>query len=275
MSNVTIKQALAESSLKIERVDAQLLLQHVLQVSHTFLLTHTDSKLTQDQSNQYEDLVIQRVKGFPVAYLVGQREFYDLTFYVNTSVLIPRPETELLIELVLERISGNSRYEILELGTGSGAIAITLAKHCPNAYVTAVDLSVDALAVAKANAQNFGIKNITFALSNWFEKLAEKKFDFIVSNPPYIAKNDPHLVRGDVCFEPSMALIAGGDGLACLRMIISGASVYLKTGGWLLFEHGYDQANDCRKLLEQYDFSNILVCKDLAGIHRVSGGQLP
>lgn len=274
MLSTTIEQALIESNLSIERVDAQLLLQHILQVSHAYLLTHRDAMLTQAQLGRYTQLVTQRASGVPVAYLIGQREFYDLMFYVNASVLIPRPETELLIELILAHIPDDKHSKILDLGTGSGAIAITLAKHCPNSHVTAVDLSADALAVAKVNAQNSGVENISFVLGNWFEALEERKFDFIVSNPPYIAEDDPHLAQGDLRFEPPMALIAGESGLTCLRIIISGASTYLKTGGWLLFEHGYNQAEACRKLLEQNDFSNISVCEDLAGIPRVSGGQL-
>lgn len=274
MSNISIAQALAQSSQEIDRVDGQMLLQHVLQVSHAYLLTHPEHMLTPAQTEQYHHLVAQRENGVPIAYLIGQREFYGLLFQVNASVLIPRPETELLVDQVLARISPGKSYEILDLGTGSGAIAITLAKQCPGAHVTAVDVSADACAVAEKNARNLGVDNIAFAQGGWFEPLTDRLFDFIVSNPPYVAANDPHLEQGDLRFEPSMALIAGEEGLACLRTIVSDSVSHLKAGGWLLVEHGYDQAEACRKLLEQHGFSSILCCKDLAGVPRVSGGQL-
>ena len=274
MQPETITQALTSAYREIDRVDARLLLQHVLDVEHAFLLTHPDQVLTSQQTDDFSRLVRQRSDGIPVAYLIGRRDFYDLTFRVTEAVLIPRPETELLVELALKLIPDNQFCKILDLGTGSGAIAITIAKHRPQSQVTAIDLSSEAIAVSRWNAANLEVNNISLRTGNWFDELSGEKFDLIVSNPPYVAENDPHLQQGDLRFEPQMALSTGDNGLACIRHIIAGAPDYLVNDGWLLLEHGYDQAAACRRLFGDRDFSNICSYPDLAGIMRVSGGQL-
>ncbi len=270
----TILQALTSACRDIDRIDARLLLQHVLGVDHALLLTYPDRILTSQQISEFSCLVKQRIEGMPVAYLIGERDFYDLTFKVTEAVLIPRPETELLVELALKLIPDNQFCKILDLGTGSGAIAITIAKHCPQSQVTAVDLSSEAIAISRWNAANLEVNNISLRTGSWFDELFGEKFDLIVSNPPYVAENDPHLQQGDLRFEPQMALSTGDNGLACIRHIIATAPGYVVNNGWLLLEHGYDQAAECRRLFEDRDFSNICSYPDLAGIMRVSGGQL-
>lgn len=266
----TIVQALAWANRTIEAIDARILLQHALQVNHAFLLTHAEDKLTAIQIKQFSNLVNQRADGMPVAYLTGQREFYDLIFKVTPAVLVPRPETELLVELALETITENRPYSVLDLGTGSGAIAITIAKHRPQANVVAVDLSNDAVSIAQRNAHNVGTKNVCVIQSNWFEQLdADAKFDLIVANPPYVAENDPHLQQGDLRFEPPLALSTADNGLSCIRHIIANAATFMIDGGRLLLEHGHDQSADCRQLLEASGFQRIKAHRDLAGIDRV------
>lgn len=274
MQLITISQALVTACRDIDRIDARLLLQHVLNADHAFLLTYPDRTLTAQQQEEFSHLVKRRIDGAPVAYLTGERDFYDLTFKVNEAVLIPRPETELLIERVLQLIPSDQPCRILDLGTGSGAIAITIAKHRPHCEVTAVDLSPAAIAIAQWNAHNLQTHNLHFVTGSWFDELSGKKFDLIVSNPPYVADNDPHLQQGDLRFEPQMALSAGDNGLSCINHIINKAPDHLVENGWLLLEHGYNQAFACRQLLQERDFSNICSHPDLAGIMRVSGGQL-
>lgn len=271
---VTITQALTEAYRAIDRVDARMLLQHVLNVDQAFLLTYPDQVLAPPQIEDFSRLVKRRIDGLPIAYLTGERAFYDLTFKVTEAVLIPRPETELLVELALERIPVDQPLRVLDLGTGSGAIAITLAKHRPQTQVVAVDVSADALAVSRWNAKNLQVDNLSWVMGSWFDELSTQKFDLIISNPPYVAENDPHLRQGDLRFEPQIALSAGDSGMACIRHIIEVAPKYLVNGGWLFLEHGYDQADECRQLLQRVDFSNICSYPDLAGIMRVSGGQV-
>lgn len=270
----TIAQALATACRSIDPADARLLLEYVLHVNHAFLLTHPEQLLTGQQSATFSQLIQERAKGLPVAYLIGERPFYDLTFQVTNAVLIPRPETELLAEWALQLIPADRSRRILDLGTGSGAIAITIAKHRPQSHVVAVDLSADAIAVAQRNAEALGVTHLQLIAGNWFDELSREKFDLIVSNPPYVAEHDPHLQQGDLRFEPKMALSAGDDGLACIDHIIAAAPGHLATDGWLLLEHGYDQVQACRELLQQAGFNNICSKPDLAGIMRVSGGQL-
>ncbi len=274
MELVSIKQALLASRQKIESIDAQMLLQHVLNENQVFLHTYPDWSLTSQQTQAFDQLVARRVTGEPVAYLVGERDFYDLTFKVTPAVLIPRPETELLVELALERVPVAQYCRVLDLGTGSGAIAIAIAKHRPLATVIAIDISIDAVAVASRNAKEIGVTNITIINGNWFDVMTGVRFDLIVSNPPYVAEDDPHLKQGDLRFEPQLALAAKADGLACLREIAIAAPEHLNVGGWLLMEHGYDQAAACRQLMEEVGFIRPFSLPDLAGIMRVSGGQL-
>lgn len=276
MTHVTISiaQALQRACQGIAHTDARILLQYSLGVNHAYILTHPDQALSSAQQRLFFRLVARRMDGEPVAYLIGECDFYDLIFKVTPDVLIPRPETEILVELALMRLSVNYSNRILDLGTGSGAVALTLARHCPQANVVAVDLSPAAVSIARENADNLNINNVFIATGNWFSELSGEKFDLIVSNPPYVAENDPHLNQGDLRFEPRMALTASIDGLSCIRTIIAAASDYLVAGGWLLFEHGYDQAAACRQLLEAAGFAETFSHPDLAGIMRVSGGRL-
>ncbi len=206
------------------------------------------------------------MKGEPVAYILGHREFYGLDFHVNENTLIPRPETELLVELSLERMA----ERVLDLGTGTGAVAISIAKNAKNSAVTALDKSPAALEVARENAKKLGVK-VRFLESDWFSAVPGEKFGLIVSNPPYVAEGDPHLK--DLAFEPMLALASGPDGLDSIRIIVENAPDHLEPGGWLLFEHGYDQGCACRDLLLAKGFSEVSTWLDLAGIERVSGGR--
>ncbi|TSA40411.1 MAG: peptide chain release factor N(5)-glutamine methyltransferase [Betaproteobacteria bacterium] len=268
--SLTITQALATAQL--DPVDARALLRHVLGVSDAHLIAHSRQVLSDAQSELFAALAARRSAGEPVAYIVGAREFFSLEFKVTPAVLIPRPETETLVEFALERIAPDSVQRVLDLGTGSGCIAISIAKHRPRARVVAVDCSTAALAVARENAQRHAVPNLELAVSDWFGALAGRKFDLIVSNPPYVAAGDPHLAQGDLRFEPPGALAAGADGLDCVRLIIASAPQYLSGGGWLAFEHGYDQAAHCRELLAKAGFGEVFSLADLAGIERVSGG---
>jgi release factor glutamine methyltransferase len=215
----------------------------------------------------------QRLQGRPIAHITGRREFWSREFQVTPEVLIPRPETELLVELALARIQPEQTARIADLGTGSGAVAITLALERPKASVTALDLSPAALRIAEANAARLGAGNVRFVESDWFAALpAAESFDLIVSNPPYIAESDPHLGLGDVRFEPPMALASGPDGLDAIRHIVGQALARLNPGGWLLFEHGYDQSAAAQGLLKAAGFQAVGSFADLQGHLRVSGG---
>jgi len=214
--------------------------------------------------------VARRQNGEPIAYIVGQREFYGLPFEVNDAVLIPRPDTELLVELALERLPPSGH--LLDMGTGSGAIAVALAHARPDAAVSALDVSTAALAVAGRNASANGV-HVTFMHSDWYGALGNEHFDTIVANPPYIAAGDRHLSEGDLRFEPAGALTDHADGLSALRRIVAGAAAHLQPSGWLLMEHGYDQAAAVRALLSAHGYTDVQSWQDLAGIERVSGGR--
>ena len=273
MQQITVLQALHQARRDIGDIDARILLQNVLDVSHAHLIAHAEQELTPEQAKIFQLLVARRFHGEPVAYLIGKREFYSLDFMVTPAVLVPRPETELLVDLALERIPAGRPCKVLDLGTGSGVLAITIAKHRPLADIIAVDASANAVAIAKINAAQLNAGNVRVITGHWFDGLAGERFDLIVSNPPYIADGDPHLTRGDLRFEPRTALTAGGDGLECIRFIIASASSHLVEGGGLLLEHGYNQADVCRQLLDKADFGEVFSRPDLAGIMRVSGGR--
>lgn len=270
--NRTIGEVLVAA--RLDPVDSRALLRHALGVSDAYLIAHSAQTLTDAQSELCAALAARRSAGEPVAYIVGAREFFSLEFKVTPAVLIPRPETEALVEFALERIAPDSVQRVLELGTGSGCIAISIAKHRPYARVVAVDHSAAALAVARDNAKLHAVTNLQLSASDWFSALAGQRFDLIVSNPPYVAAGDPHLRQGDLRFEPAAALAAGSDGLDCIRLIIAAAPQYLACGGWLAFEHGRDQAAQCRELLAHAGFGEMFSRTDLAGIERMSGGQL-
>lgn len=268
----TVAQLLRESGLAA--VDARALLRRVLDWSPAQLASRAEVPVAPPLVEAFAALAARRASGEPVAYIIGEREFYGLMFKVTPAVLIPRPETELLVELALERIPADAPCRVLDLGTGSGCVALTIARQRPQSRVTATDCSRDALAVASANAQALDVRNVEFAHGDWFDAVADRRFDLVVSNPPYIAAGDAHLREGDLRFEPQDALAAGVDGLECIRRIVRSAAAHLSVGGWLLLEHGYDQARACRELLGNAGFSRVLSHCDLAGIERVSGGLL-
>lgn len=249
-----------------------MLLERVLEKSRAWLIAHADDAASAETVLAFNLLAARRAKGEPIAYILGEREFYGLKFGVTQAVLIPRPETELLVELALARIPATATARVLDLGTGSGAIAVALAKERPQARVTAVDVDYAALSVARANAGRHKV-SVRFFCGNWFGALPGDSFDLIVSNPPYVATEDPHLGMGDVGFEPQRALVGGADGLDCIRAIVTSAKAHLLPGAWLLFEHGYDQAEACRALLTEEEYGEVQSWPDLAGIPRVSGGR--
>lgn len=249
-----------------------MLLGHALQLTRVQTITQSDRVLNPGQATYLETLCRRRIAGEPIAYLLGEREFYGLPLHVNPAVLIPRPETELLVDLALERLPPCGR--VLDMGTGSGAIAIAIAHVRPDAQVTALDASPGAIEVAQHNAKRHGAA-IRVVHSNWFAAVGDCRFDLIVSNPPYIVAGDRHLAQGDLRFEPPDALTDHADGLSALRSISSDACIYLEPGGWLLMEHGYDQAAAVRSMLEKANFSAVRSWRDLAGIARVSGGRRP
>ena len=256
------------------RLDARVLAAHVLGVDTAWLIAHDTDPLTDTHVAAFESLLFRRLDGVPIAYLVGTREFYGRPFRVTPDVLIPRPDTELLVERALACIPSDQAVDVLDLGTGSGCIAITLALERPLTRVTAVDRSTAALAIARRNADILNAR-IEFLTSDWFAALAGRRFDLIVSNPPYVAAADPHLAHGDVRFEPLTALAAGHDGLDDLRHLIRAACDHLKPGGALLLEHGYDQADAVVELLRQHGLEQTCTLRDLGGLNRVSGGRRP
>lgn len=260
----------------LDPMETRILLSHALGISRVQLITQSERLLTAEEAGRVSLLLSRRMSGEPVAYIVGEREFFGLKFRVNPDVLIPRPETELLVELALERLPPGG--SVLDLGTGSGAVAVALAHERPDAEVTALDASAAALDIARENAErNLAEKaRIAFVLSDWFSALpADVRFDLIVGNPPYIASDDPHLAQGDLRFEPTHALTDRADGLAAIRSIVAGASRHLKPRGWLLLEHGYDQAQAVRALFVAHGYGSVQSWRDLAGIERVTGGMVP
>ena len=271
---MTLKAALDEATASIGRVDAQVLVAHLLGVNRAYLAAHPMRVLTETEDARVDLFVAQRAMGHPVAYLLGKREFHSRDFLVGPEVLIPRPETETLVEAALSPLA--PRASILDLGTGSGAIAVTLACELPEARVVATDVSEAALATAAANARAHGCEaRIEFIRGAWYEAVAGRRFDLIVSNPPYIASRDPHLAEGDLRFEPAQALTDGSaDGLDSIRAIVAGAPAHLNPGGRLLLEHGHDQQHAVAGLLGRAGLAGITSIPDLAGIPRVAGGTL-
>jgi release factor glutamine methyltransferase len=271
----TIKQVLREARGRIDAVDARVLLRHALQVDNEYLATHPERQLDAAEQARFAALLTRRSAGEPVAYIIGTREFYGLQFKVTAEVLIPRPETELLVELALQRMPEKRHMRVLDLGTGSGAIAVALAYHRPVAQITATDASAAALAIARENAERLlDTPRLVAWQGDWYSALGDEKFDLIVSNPPYVAATDRHLQQGDLRFEPLAALAGGADGLDNLHIIVAAAPGHLNSGGWLLCEHGYDQAPQVQALFTDAGFSGVFSALDLAGIPRVTGGRL-
>ena len=256
------------------RRDAELLLQYALGVERAWLFAHDDESPAADREAAFNRLVARRAEGEPIAYLTGRREFHALDLAVTRDVLIPRAETELLVEIALDRVPDDEVVHVADLGTGSGAIALAIARARPHARVLATDASEAALSVARANAHALGIRNVAFARGSWCAPLAASGFELIVSNPPYIAAADPHLARGDLRFEPQFALASGTDGLDAIRTIVRDARAHLKAHGWLLFEHGHEQGHAARELLEAAGYREIFTATDLEGRERVSGATV-
>ena len=320
-NTLSIKAALASASALLNTeestLEAQLLLQHALNVNRAWLIVHENDALQPNIHAVFEVLLKRRLNGEPIAYILGYREFYGLRLKVTADTLIPRPDTETLVEAALAKIppnanspsfrrkwesigftvnknlkmdsrlrgndEGDVKFTILDLGTGTGAIALAIAHHRPQACVTAVDASENALNIAQENAQNLNITNINFVQSDWFSALRlvnlqyeniMQKFDLIVSNPPYIEQDDAHLSQGDLRFEPISALASGSDGLDDIRKIIDSAAPHLNPQGWLMLEHGYNQAESVATLLKQAGFTEVGHALDLAGIQRVTLGRL-
>ncbi len=267
----TYDQAIARCSLP--RLEARMLMEHASDRSRTWLIAHGDETVPAAQLARFNHLVGRRQAGEPMAYLLGSREFRGLRIGVNPAVLIPRPETECLVEAALAR--SPMGCHIIDLGTGSGAIALAMAHARPDLHITATDQSPQALAQAQANAKVLGLhRQISWRLGSWWAAVpSDQRFDLVLSNPPYIAALDPHLVQGDLRFEPREALAGGPDGLADLRAIVAGATAHLKHDGWILLEHGFDQAAAVRQLLSAAGFDPVCTLSDLAGLDRVSLGR--
>lgn len=256
-------------------LDAEVLLAHVLHRSRAYLHTWPEAELGPEQESDFFHLIRRRAEGQPVAYLTGRREFWSLDLEVSRDTLIPRPETELLVERTLALLPDNKPLRVADLGTGSGAIAIALAHERRRWRVYALDRSLACIKLAQRNARRLDVDNLCFVRADWSEALADQSFDAIVANPPYIAEEDPHLRQGDVCFEPASALTSGPDGLNDLARLVADAPRVLKPAGWLLLEHAMDQAEALHKLLNNMAFTNISTTRDLAGLERVSCAQKP
>ncbi|MES2128637.1 MAG: peptide chain release factor N(5)-glutamine methyltransferase [Pseudomonadota bacterium] len=259
-----------QAQLPLDALENRILLCHALGLSRVGLITQSERAVTAEEAAAVSALVARRVAGEPIAYIVGQREFFGLPFRVSDAVLIPRPDTELIVELALERLPERGR--VLDMGTGSGAIAVALAHTRRDAAVTALDVSEAALDIARANASD-NAASVRFLHSDWFAALGRDVFDLVVSNPPYIAAGDVHLSQGDLRFEPAGALTDHADGLSALRTIVAGARGHLVGQGWLLMEHGYDQSQQVRELLVMAGYTDVQSWRDLSGIERVTGGR--
>ncbi|MCA3001089.1 MAG: peptide chain release factor N(5)-glutamine methyltransferase [Rhodocyclaceae bacterium] len=281
MHGDSVGEVLAIAQRVIDRLDAQYMLSHLLGISRASLIAHPDRILSSTEAANFLDWINQRADGKPVAQLLGVREFYGRVFGVDQHVLIPRPETEILVEQALARIFEQKRRDlpaeyglsILDLGTGSGAVAITLKLEVPDATVTGVDVSAAALRRARANAATLNAA-VTFVEGSWYSPLADQRAHLIVANPPYVRRGDPHLAQGDLRFEPIMALTdQSDDGLASIRTIVAGASQHLMPNGWLLIEHGYDQALFVRDLMTSAGLVDVESTRDLSAIERVTAGR--
>lgn len=272
----SIKELLAEgedrlAGLPAPRLEAEILLTHLTALSRAHLFAHPEAPVDAAIAEEYARLLGRRAQGEPVAYITGNREFWSLKLAITPAVLIPRPETELVVEAALERLTGNTTARVADLGTGSGAIALAIASERRDIEVHATDRSPEALEVARENANRLDLANVQFHLGSWCDPLCGA-FDLIASNPPYVAAGDPHLQAGDLRFEPEGALIAGGDGMEALREIVACAPSRLKPGGWLILEHGHTQGAACHALLGKSGFHSVETLTDLAGSDRVTLG---
>jgi release factor glutamine methyltransferase len=255
------------------RLDAEVLAMHVCGLNRAQLVTRADTPLSAPQQLTLRALLARRISGVPLAYLTGEREFWSMALRVTDATLIPRPDTETLVEQALARIPQDAAWRIADLGTGSGAIALAIARERPRCHIVATDISAPALAVARGNAERLGLVNITFRAGSWHLPLQDERFDMVVSNPPYLRAGDAHLRAGDVQFEPRHALVAGDDGLDAIRTIAHHIKASLNSGGWLLLEHGYDQARAVGEILRAEGYGDIQCYQDLSGHDRVSLGR--
>ena len=255
-------------------LDAQVLLSHVLQCNSAHLAAWPEKELSEEQESNYLLLVEQRLLGIPVAHLTGSREFWSLNFSVDNSTLIPRPETETLVEFILEKFSDKENLKLLDMGTGTGAIALSIANEKPDWVIIASDVSEKALALAAQNSNEHQTANVTFIQSDWFNDIEQNDFDIIVSNPPYIASDDPHLLQGDVRFEPESALSSGETGMDDIEHICSHAKSYLLNNGWLIVEHGYNQKQQVAECFTRNGFTEITQQQDLSGHTRMTAGKI-
>ena len=279
MTEITVSQLLSSlthlvsKKSGLSRLDAEVLMAHALGWERSKLYASGDYILSQTEQDNIAELINRRLKGEPVAYITGSQEFWSLPLIVTPATLIPRPETEHLVEEALKVIPENEVVQVADLGTGSGAIALAIAKERPNSLVSAIDQSSEAIAVAKKNQIALNINNVEFLKSHWFEKLENKLFDVIVSNPPYIAENDAHLKQGDVVFEPESALSSGKEGLDDIQVILTDAQQFLSQDGWVFLEHGYQQSDQVQEIMRSLHYKSITTVNDLAGHERITFAQ--
>lgn len=276
---ISIRSALQDAQQKLkeisdsEQLDAEVLLAFSLERDRTYLRTWPEKALTTEQQQHFQQLVKRRMKSEPVAYITGQREFWDMTLRVTADTLIPRPETELLVEKALEKIPVDAQWRIADLGTGSGAIALAIARERPGCQITATDSSATALAVAQDNAQRLNISNVQFIEGHWFQPIENEQFEMIVSNPPYVHPADPHLQKGDLPFEPADALQSIPDGMKDIRIISNAARGHLSPPGWLILEHGYNQGSAVEQRLSELGYKEVTVVNDLSHNARICIGK--
>lgn len=270
---IRLDAALRQARERIDAVDAEALLVHTMGRDRAWLFAHASDAISAEALQRYESLIARREQGEPIAYLLGRRGFWTLQLETTPAALIPRPETELLVELAIARIANDRDTHAADLGTGTGAIALSIATERPRAQVVATDVSDDALDLARANARTHEIRNVEFRHGDWLSPLAGERFGLIASNPPYIAAGDPHLQQGDLRFEPAGALASGADGLDAIRIIVRDAPAHLLPGGWLLLEHGWEQGEAVRGLLQAAGFVDVVTERDLEGRDRVTLGR--
>lgn len=263
------------SASKTARLDAEIIFCEIMQLHRTRIYSHPEEIIPDDRVLLFQALMKQRQQGHPIAHLTGKKEFWSLELGINKDTLIPRPETELLVEMALQMIPKETKFNILELGTGSGAIAIAIATERPNCKIIASDMNMNALTMAKKNAKTHRLRNIQFYLSDWYQNIPLQLFDLLVSNPPYIKKNDKHLAQGDVRFESKLALLAGMDGLQAIHRILDHAKSYLASDAYLLIEHGCEQKTLVQEIFLKHGFKHVETFQDLSGQDRMTRGQSP
>ena len=271
---MNIKNIMRDISMRLSKVssspvlDSEILLMKALRVSRAYLYTYDDKVIAESKKQLLEELVTRRMNKEPIAYIIGKKEFWSREFYINQRTLIPRPESEMLVELIIQTNSRKKISCILELGTGCGCISVSIAKELSHSQIVSTDICARALEVANKNAQHYGVNNISFIKSNWFNELDNHKFDCIVSNPPYIRKDDPYL--NELTFEPSKALVSGDDGLEAIEIIVSNAADYLSPEGKIFIEHGEDQEKEIQKIFELNNWRDIICFRDLGGLPRIT-----